>query len=236
MTTDKPICKKCGKIHVTWQGNPACVAHKKRTDPPEPCTKNKMNYTDMCRTHGGKAVLAQRGVIERINLMEAQGEIAELMRECDIPEQHPIDGLLEVVRISGAMVRLLTVKVGELAEDPELREVLEENTKTGDLRVKRVAGDDAFWGLTKDGEMAPHIYVTLLKTWTERYEKACATALSAGIEERRIRLAEDTADTFFAALGKAVAVAGLDSKMRAALNQAIAQELRLAPSNIIDLI
>jgi hypothetical protein len=162
-------------------------------------------------------------------------EIADLMRECDIPEQHPIDGLLEVVRVSGAMVRLLTVKVGELDEDPEVREVLEENSKTGDMRIRRVAGDDAFWGLNKDGEMTPHVYVQLLKIWTERYERACATALSAGIEERRIRLAEDTADTFFGALGRALATVGLDPDIRAALNAALAQELRVQ-SNVIDLI
>ncbi len=232
--TDKPICKKCGKIHLTWQGAPACKAHRKNTNPPEPCTKNKMKGTDMCRSHGGAAG-PQGKQIERLAFMEAQGEIATLMRECDIPDQHPIDGLLEVVRVSGSMVRLLTVKVGELAEDPSVSEVIEENTKTGDLKVKRVADDHAFWGLTKDGEMAPHIYVQLLKIWTERYEKACATALNAGIEERRVRLAEDTADTFFTALSKAVAAAGLDPDMQAALNQAMAKELRIN-SNVIDLI
>lgn len=235
MTTDKPICKKCGKVHVTWQGAPACKAHLKHTDPPVPCSKNKMNGTEMCRSHGGVMDLAHPRTIQRIALMEAQGEIAELMRECDIPEQHPIDGLLEVVRVSGAMMRLLTVKVGELREDPDTREVLEENVKNGDVRIKTVSDKDGFWGLNKDGEMQPHVYVQLLKLWTERYEKACATALSAGIEERRIRLAEDTADTFFGALTKAIAAVGLDPEVRLALNTALAQELRVN-SNVIDLI
>src|SRR5690606_36817643 len=146
----------------------------------------------------------------------------------------------EVVRGSGSMMRLLTVKVGELAEDPEVKEVLEENPRTGDLRTRRVAGNDAFWGLNKDGEMVSHTYVQLLRTWTERYEKACATALSAGIEERRIRLAEDTADTFFSALTKAINSIGLSPEMRDALNQALAQELRVRANvidtNVIDLI
>jgi hypothetical protein len=143
--------------------------------------------------------------------------------------------LLEVVRVSGSMMRLLTVKVGELAEDTEVQEVLEHNTKTGDIKTRLVAGNDAFWALDKDGQVVPNVYVQLLKIWTERYERACATALSAGIEERRIRLAEDTADTFFSALSKAIAAAGLDPATRAALNQALASELRVT-SNVIDLI
>jgi hypothetical protein len=101
--------------------------------------------------------------------------------------------------------------------------------------VARYADHDAFWGLNKDGEMVPHVYVQLLKMWTERYEKACATALSAGIEERRIRLAEDTADTFFGALTKALASIGMDPEMRLALNTALANELRVR-TNVIDLI
>lgn len=230
MANDKPICKKCGKIHLTWQGRPSCSAHQKHTNPPEPCGLNPMKGLNVCRVHGGASPWSKKAAQQRIALMSANGEIANLMRECDIPEQHPIDGLLEVVRVSGSMMRLLTVKVGELAEEPEIQEVLEENSKTGDISIKRVTNGDAFWGLDKDSQMTPHIYVQLLKTWTERYERACATALSAGIEERRVRLAEDTADTFFSALSKAVAVAGLDSKMQAALNQAMAKELRLSPT------
>lgn len=211
------FCAKCGKTHLTWQGKPACSAHRSG-DPTQPCAKNPLRGMRVCRTHGGALPAAVKARDERLALVDAEGEIAELMRECDIPEQHPIDGLLAVVRVSGNMMRLLTIKVGELAEDPEA------NTKTG----KRVAGDDAFWGLTKDGEMAPHVYVKLLRIWTERYERACKTALKAGIDERRIRVAEETADTFFSALGKAIAVAGLDPTMQAAFTETLAKELRLS--------
>lgn len=233
--TVETICQKCGKIHKTWHGHPSCSAHKTNTDPPEPCTKPPKNGMTVCRSHGAVLPVNIKAAQQRLGLMEAQGEIAELMRECDIPEQHPIDGLLEVVRVSGAMMRLLTVKVGELAEEPEVREVLEENTKTGDLRTKRVAEENAFWGLDKDGQMVPHTYVQLLKIWTERYERACATALSAGIEERRIRLAEDTANTFFTAVSKAVAAAGLNPEQMEKLTRALAKELRTDPA-VLELI
>lgn len=228
------ICGHCGKIHKTWHGHAACKGHIVGSDPLEPCSKPPKGLTGYCRSHGAVGNLA-RASDRKLALMSAQGEIADLMRECDIPDQHPIDGLLECVRVSGSMMRLLTIKVGELEEDTEIRESLLENLKTGEIKVQHTASNDAFWGLNKDGERVPHIYVQLLKIWTERYEKACATALSAGIEERRIRLAEDTADTFFGALSKALAAVGLDPEIRSALNTALANELRVT-SNVIDLI
>lgn len=230
---DKPICDTCGKIHVTRYGTPSCTAHIAGSGKTQPCSKSALAGMRVCRSHGGAVPSVQAATAKRLALMSAQGEIADLMRECDIPEQHPIDGLLEVVRVSGSMMRLLTIKVGELREEPDISEVLVEGP--GDsLTTKRVSSGDAFWGLDHYEEMIPSLYITLLKTWTERYERACKTALEAGIEERRIQLAEDTSETFFAALGKAVIAAGLDPAVRAALNTALAHELR--KNSAIDLI
>lgn len=231
----KTICEQCGKIHVTWHGHSACRGHLRNTDPLEPCSKPPKGLTGFCRSHGAQLPSVALASDRKLALMSAQGEIADLMRECDIPDQHPIDGLLEVVRVSGSMMRLLAIKVGELSEDTEIQESLLENPKTGAITLLRSTDNSAFWGVDKDGQMVPHIYVQLLKIWSERYEKACATALSAGIEERRIRLAEDTADTFFSALSKAIVIAGLDPEMKAALNQALAEQLRVH-TNVIDLI
>ena len=231
----KRICDKCGKIHVTIHGTVACKAHRAGTNFAEPCKKSPIAGAEVCRTHGGALTITKIKAAERLALMSAQGEIADLMRECDIPEQHPIDGLLEVVRVSGSMMRLLTIKVGELREDPDVQELLVEG-KDGSLSTKRVTNGDAFWGLDKDEQQVPSIYVQLLKTWTERYERACKTALEAGIEERRIQLAEDTSDVFFKALASAVAIAGLSPELRTALNMALAAELRKNNAIEIDLI
>lgn len=226
------ICKDCGKIHKTRTGTQACKAHLSGSGKTLPCSRPPIAGGFVCRTHGGALKLTQIAATQRLALMSAQGEIADLMRECDIPEQHPIDGLLEVVRVSGSMMRLLTVKVGELAENPKIVEVLVEG-KDGELSTKKVAGNDALWGLNSRGEMAPSIYVDLLKVWTERYERACKTALEAGIEERRIRLAEDTSETFFNALAKAVLAAGINPEVRDQLHLALAAELRKS-SNVIE--
>lgn len=231
----KEICDQCGKIHQTYWGTPACSAHISGSAPLEPCSKAPKKGRTVCRSHGANLPNLARKAERQLALMEAEGEIATLMRECDIPEQHPIDGLLEVVRVSGSMMRLLTIKVGELEEDPEVRERMLENTKTGQLTWVKYTDGEAFWGLDKDSQMVPHVYVQLLKIWSERYERACKTALDAGIDERKLRLAEDTADTFFAAFTKAMAMVEMPPEMKAALNSALAAELR-THSNVIDLI
>lgn len=221
----KKICNACGKIHVTRHGAVACHAHIAGSDRKTPCSVPPIRGGKVCRFHGGAIGATQRKAAQRLIIMDAEGEIADLMRACDIPDQHPIDGLLECVRVSGAMMRLLTIKVGELHEEPTITEVLIEGP--GDaLTTKNVSTNDAFWGLDAKEEMAPSVFVSLLKVWTERYEKACKTALDAGIEERRIQLAEDTTEVFFKALNNAVAVAGLDPAVREALHTALALELR----------
>lgn len=221
----EPICEDCGKVHKTATGTPACKAHLTGSGKTIPCSRPPIKGGFVCRTHGGALEKTKIAAAERLALMSAQGEIADLMRECDLPDQHPIDGLLEVVRVSGSMMRLLTIKVGELSENPTISEVLVEG-RDGSLSTKRVANDEAFWGLNAQGEMTPSIYVQLLRTWTERYERACKTALEAGIEERRIRLAESTTETLFAALSKALAAVGITPDLRDQLHQALAAELR----------
>lgn len=223
--SEKQICKSCGKIHLDPWGNSACTGHLRGSGGKEPCSKSPIRGHHVCRSHGGAHPKTKAKAEQNLALMGAMGEIGTLMRECDVEEQNPVDGLLEVVRVSGAMMRLLAIKVGELQEDPEVREVLVEG-RDGSLSTKRVTDGEAFWGLNARGEMTPHIYAQLLETWTGRYERACKTALDAGIEERRIRLAEETSETFFTALTKAFAIAGLDAATKAALTQALAAELR----------
>jgi hypothetical protein len=231
----KKICDDCGKIHVTRHGNVACKAHRTGTDRQVPCTKAPIAGAEVCRSHGGALTKTKVAASHKLAMMSAEGEIADLMRECDLPDQHPIDGLLEVVRISGSMMRVLSFKVGELQEEPSVSEVLIEGP--GDMiQTKQVTTNDAFWGLDSKEEMVPSIYVNLLRVWTERYERACKTALEAGIEERRIQLAEDTSDVFFRALNNAVATAGLAPDLREALNAALSAELRKNTAIEIDLI
>lgn len=200
---------------------PSCTAHKKKTTPPEPCPNAPLAGTHVCRMHGGATPGAQMKARERLALMSAQGEIADLMRQVDVPDQHPIDGLLEVVRVSGAMMRLLTIKVGELNHAPGDIELAV--SEEGDLLEMPKEG---FWGLNHSREMTPHIYVQLLGVWSERYARACKLALDANIDERLVRNAEQTSEMMFRAVGDALDAAELTPAQRDALLASLAASLR----------
>lgn len=153
--------------------------------------------------------------------MAAEGEIGDLMREMDMPDQHPIDGLLEVVRVSGAMMRLLTIKVGELAHKPG--EVELSVSPQGELNEAAI---DGFWAPNNNREMTPHVYVQLLGVWSERYAKACKLALDANIDERLVRNAEATSDLMFKAIEEAIGNAALTPEQNDVLISSLANSLR----------
>lgn len=213
-------CKKCGKLHRNDDNVATCAGHKS-SDPTQPCRKLPMKGSSVCRNHGGATPLARKAAQERLALMSAQGEIAELMRQVDVPEQHPIDGLLEVVRVSGAMMRLLTIKVGELDHKPGGVELA--ISPEGDFLETQAHG---FWMPTGNHEMGAHVYVTLLGVWSERYAKACKLALDANIDERLVRNAEQTSEMMFRAVGEALDAAALSPVQRDALLGALANNLR----------
>ena len=190
-------CDKCGKPHVTRSGKPACAGHKRDTG--DPCKAFPIEGGIVCKVHGGALPIVKEAARRRKAFTAAQGEIAELMRECDVGDQSPVAGLMEVVRVAGSMMRLLAVKVGELDEEPDIQEVLVEG-RDGTLTTRRFSGVEGFWGLNTHEEMTPHPFVALLRTWNERYERACKTALDAGIEERTIRLAEQQGEVVAAAM------------------------------------
>lgn len=60
----------------------------------------------------------------------------------------------------------------------------------------------------------------------DRLTRAAKAALDAGIAEREIRLAEATAETIVRAIHRATKVIGLTPAVAAALNKAVAEELR----------
>lgn len=226
-----PICDTCGKVHLTAWNTPACTGHitsdreedgspSKRAG--EPCSNAPRKGGYVCRYHGGSTAHIARAAQQRLVMMSAQGEIAQLMRDCDIPDQNPVDGLMEVVRVAGSMMRLLAIKVGELDEDPTITEEVDLET----LTVKRTGGLNGFWGFDKDNQMAIHPYVQLLRIWSERYEKACKTALDAGVAERQVKLAENQAELLATAVKAILAGLNLTPEQWELAPRVVATQLR----------
>lgn len=162
--------------------------------------------------HGGSLTHVKEAAARRAVWEAAEGGVAQLLRECDLPEQHPIDGLLEVVRHSGAMMRLLGFMVSELDTHKE----------SGEHKY----GLDAIIGFDSVMEQAQNIYVKMYGEWADRYARACKLALDANIDERLVRNAEATTGVFLEALEEALKDAKLEPTQAAAFTKSLATRLR----------
>lgn len=212
-------CSRCDHRHVLDSGKPSCNGHRRGSDPLIPCLKPPLRGAAVCRLHGANG-LVRANAEKRITWENTEGEVAALLRECDLPEQHPIDGLLEVVRHTGAMMRLLGFLVSELDLAPG---ITVHKTEDG---VVKVASDDAIWGLNHNEDQASHVLVGLYGQWSDRYARACKLALDANIDERMVRNAEATTQVMYNAVSKALENANLTPDQAALFGKTLATELR----------
>lgn len=214
-----PVCH-CGQVHLTRTGRPACRAHSRHTG--EPCKSPPIDGGTVCRMHGGAIGHVKRKAQHRQMVAFTEGAIAKLLKECDIgPDVHPIDGLLQVVRHSGAMFRMLSGLVGELDVHPD--EDVWTVDEAGEIYIRK---PKALYGPDHKGDGAPHILVNMYAQWADRYARACKLALDANIDERLVRSAEATSSTLFNALGRALDSVDLQPEQIDMLQSALALELR----------
>lgn len=146
------------------QNHPLCAKHRKDG---QPCGGEPIRGTDTCRMHAGRKVSVIR--------QEVSARLA--VQELDLDrEANPLDELLTEVQRAAAAVRWLGDKVNAL-------------------------DDDAItWGLVKkvrdkDGKSTTHgagvnLWVKLWQEERDRLARVCKLALDAGVDERRVRLAE----------------------------------------------
>jgi hypothetical protein len=144
-----------------------------------------------CKLHGGStpshAVHAAK--------VQLAGSIAELVAQHrpDLAAVDPHEALLEVVADTWAMRRALWGLVGGLRSEGGLGYEVERDGSTADGRLvlEWVPADPgALWGPDHQGNARPHVLVGMLHAATEEHLKACKYAIDAGIEERRVRVAE----------------------------------------------
>jgi hypothetical protein len=205
-------CSKCDEIHT------GCTGHNRKTG--NPCRTNPIRGGDTCQKHGkGKHIT--EAAMKRYQFANAEGEIAALLRDADLPQQHPLDGLLEVVRHSGAMMRMISLQVSKLKEKGV---VGMEHDDMG--KPHYYMKQEGFTGVDHEGDSAAHVLVQLYERWSLLHMRACKTALDANIDERLVRNAEATSEKFFRAFAKAVDSADLTPVQASRLRNTLAAELR----------
>lgn len=138
-----------------------------------------------CARHGGKSPQAKKAAERRLAEQEATRNMEKAVRTLGITDKYqdvdPGKALLEEISRTWAHVQWLSGKVSELE------------------------GDDLVWGKTlhregvgpegpvdvRDHKAAPSIWYDLYLREREHLARVSAAALKAGIEARKIRLAEE---------------------------------------------
>lgn len=170
MSDHKPPCPG-PEAHINPKGGPACIRHHKIDG--LPCRGYKMTGQDVCRMHGGSSGQAKKKAAERAQLAQAHQAVILFAARRDI---HPAEALLELVQWTAGEVDYWRQQVRELDKG---------DLTWGVTKVKD-GGDDR--GTTSEAK--PNIAYVMLVDASKRLEAHCVAALRAGVEERRVRLAE----------------------------------------------
>lgn len=161
-----------------------CTANSKRTK--EPCQKRAGWGTDhlgagLCRFHGGNSP----GGRKQAQALVARTEVDRLGLSVEV---QPHVALLEELWRAAGAVEFLGARVRDLDLD-ELG------------RPKSLADDeDAAAGLGDEMFVSPAVWVSLWQAERKTLRDAAAACLSAGVEERRVRVAEQTGTQLGAAI------------------------------------
>jgi hypothetical protein len=146
--------------------NPAlrCTANSKQAG--RRCRRPASPGQSVCYLHGGRSPQAMRKAQERLEKAKLEGEIAQLAAELGEDEAgivDPIDLLNRSMATSRQMLGLVETLLGEQAD---------------------LTGPDHL------GDLRAHPLAVLLADWAQIAARTANLALRAGIDERRIELAE----------------------------------------------
>lgn len=213
-------CSKCGKVHVSATGGRCCTGHRRRDG--RACTKNALAGQDVCGSHGGQAPQAKAAAARRITEQKAEAIMrrfeAVTRRFAGPIDTTPTQALLDSVRWVAGYVEFLREQVARITNDAaEVDDLIWGKTK------HKTGGDDA--GTTEEAK--PSAWDALLGTWQDRLTRLCAEAIKVGIEERRVRLAEQqgalVADVIRGILGELA----LTPEQAARVSEVVPRHLRL---------
>ena len=159
-----------------------CLAHRKSDG--KPCGGQPRNGSDVCRMHGGGASQVKTAAAERVR----QAEIVEAARVYGVPrEVEAAVGIREEIWRTAGAIRWL----GEIVAGLDQQDIvfgttrLERSTGTG---TGQRGGDTESTTAVREAKVNP--WVELLFRERKHYADICAKAVSLGLAEREMELAE----------------------------------------------
>ena len=199
-----------GVIHVAGR---RCTATSKRTG--TQCGSWAVPGLDVCQWHGAATPAAQA---KAARIVERQA--AELAAQrIGVPVQTtPQQALLDEVQRAAGMVAYYGARVEEIANENPNRLV------NGTTKIENREGFQA--GRTSTVETAPNVWLTLWNEERDRLARVSTAAIRAGIEERRVELAEHQGLMIAAVIRRILDRLNLDDTQRVLVGEVVPAELR----------
>lgn len=217
-----------------------------------PCKLPPIAGGAVCRMHGGASPQAKAAAARRVAEAEATVAMGRAMVTLGVKDRDvdPAKALLEEISWTYAHVQWLRVKVQELGEVTKLTRGTDDKTtwtKDGDEYFTegsdesgnpgahalvwgqteyrdKTGGDDA--GQTVVEQAGINIWYQLYLKEREHLARVSSLALKAGIEERKIKLAESQGELVAAVLQRILAALNLSPEQWAEVPVIVPRELR----------
>lgn len=190
----------CGQPHLTRHGKPSCTSHSGGRLRPEiagkPCRMYPVPGSTVCKNHGGKAPQVKAKAAEnaaRAEAAEQQRKLAATLGDLD-PADHRDPGEIVAEQIAWRYrhVQWLRARMQAITPETLVWGVTRETANDVVVGNGPKAHLDNAAGTTSEAK--PNVWLQLYLEASAALEKLCIDAIRVGLEERRVRLAEQDAE------------------------------------------
>ena len=182
-----------------------------------PCGKYPIKGGAVCASHGGGAKQVRAAADRRLAEEEMAASVVTLGLPVDID---PAQALLDEIQWCAGHVAWLRSKVQEI-QDADL---------VWGLADHQHGYNDKGGVDMKTDKAGPSVWLELYNQERDRYHRVCALALKSGIEERRVKLAEQQGDLVAAVVNRILNRLGLTPEQWAEVPVIVPEEFRAIAS------
>jgi hypothetical protein len=196
------------------KGKLICGAKNKKADP---CGLSPVPGASRCGRHGGKAPQVQAAAARRVAEADAKEKMVKAVRTLGLPvDIDPGKALLDEIHWTAGHVAWLRDKVQDLEE---------EELVWGKTQHEDGVGPQGIVDVTTEKAGASVWYELYMKE-RDHLAKVCSLALRAGIEERKVKLAESQGLLVADVIRRILGALGLTPEQQSLVPEVVPRELR----------
>lgn len=189
----------------------------------EPCGLGPVPGAKRCGRHGGKAPQVKAAAERRLAEQAAVKQMETAVRTLGLPvDIDPGKALLDEIHWTAGHVAWLREKVQELEAEQLVWGKEKHEDGVGPQGVVDVTTEKA----------GPSVWYELYMKERDHLAKVCALALKAGIEERKVKLAESQGALVADVIRRILSALGLSPEQQALVPQVVPAELRALAAGV----